>query len=252
MKNKLEAVKRGFTLAEKLPQTSADEWIEKQFSKGGQGLKLIQLVQSDIQRNVRGTNITLRNENLKNLKQIVNALMVRTGDNLTRGDCRWQSPARHGWSRPRTPFNTTGQPPRNGATFTHPTIRFWSNNGCSPSRTQPKPPSYPGGRAGKRTGRGMACGVAGGRRARAQAAVVGTLLKDKKILEALDEIERLAKLDPAQAGTLSNTLLSGWAAASNPNGGAKPRMPTMGMPILLQLAAKRHPADPCPSKAQSP
>ena len=63
--NKLEAVKRDFTLAEKLPQTSADEWIEKQFSKGGQGLKLIQLVQSDIQRNVRSTNITLRNENLK-------------------------------------------------------------------------------------------------------------------------------------------------------------------------------------------
>ena len=77
----------------------------------------------------------------------------------------------------------------------------------------------------------MACGVAGEPTRPSTAAVVGTLLKDKKILEALDEIERLAKLDPAQAGTLSNTLLSGWAAASNPNGGAKPRMPTMGMPI---------------------
>ncbi|MEC8972818.1 MAG: hypothetical protein VX509_02805, partial [Verrucomicrobiota bacterium] len=61
---RLNGIKRGFTLVAKLPKTSADEWMGKQFREGGSGLKLIQLVQSDVQRNVRSTNFSARGENL--------------------------------------------------------------------------------------------------------------------------------------------------------------------------------------------
>ena len=230
--NKLEAVKRGFTLAEKLPQASADEWMEKQFSKGGHGLKLIQLVQSDIQRNVRGTNITLRNENLKNLKQIVDALMVRTGDKLD----QWRLPltiAGEAWlveAENTVQYHRAPTSKRSNIYTPYDPILEQQRTLAqqNSSRNRPLTPAVVLENAPDEAWLAV---LPESRRARAQAAVVGTLLKDKKILEALDEIERLAKLDPAQAGTLSNTLLSGWAAASNPNGGAKPRMPTMGMPI---------------------
>ena len=229
---RIEAVKRGFTLAEKLPKASADEWMEKQFSKGGHGLKLIQLVQSDIQRNVRGSNITLRNENLKNLKQIVDALITRAGDKLG----PWRLPLAIAGEAWLVEAENTVQYHR-ATTSTRSNIyapydpfleqqRMLAQQNSS--RNRPLTPAVVLENAPDEAWLAV---LPESRRARAQAAVAGTLLKDKKILEALDEIERLAKLDPAQAGTLSNTLLSGWAAASNPNGRAKPRLPTMSMPV---------------------
>ena len=112
--------------------------MEKQFSKGGHGLVLIQLVQSDIQRNVRGTNITLRNENLKNLKQIVDALMVRAGDKLD----PWRLPlaiAGEAWlveAENTVQYHRATTSKRSN--IYSPTIRFWSNNGCRPAELQPK------------------------------------------------------------------------------------------------------------------
>jgi len=231
-KNKLEAVKRGFTLAEKLPQAGADEWMEKQFSKGGHGLKLIQLVQSDIQRNVRGSNIPLRNESLKSLKQIVNALMTQAGDQLE----PWRLPlaiAGEAWLVEaentvlyfRPPISTKS----NMYGYYDPILeqqRMLAQQNSS--RNRPLTPAVVLENAPDEAWLAV---LPESRRSRAQAAVAGTLLKDKKILKALDEIERLAKLDPSQAATLSNTLLSGWATARNPNGSAKPRMPTMNMPV---------------------
>ena len=57
---RLDGIKRGFTLVAKLPKTRANEWMSKQFREGGPGLKLIQLVQSDVQRNVRSANFSAR------------------------------------------------------------------------------------------------------------------------------------------------------------------------------------------------
>ena len=65
------------------------------------------------------------------------------------------------------------------------------------------------------------------------ASLAETLLKNQKTVEALDEIESLAKLDPILAKRIANILLGGWAQSRNPNGGAKPRMPTVGMSVYI-------------------
>jgi hypothetical protein len=228
---KLEAVKRGFTLAEKLPQASADEWMEKQFSKGGHGLKLIQLVQADVQKFVRGSNFTARTENLKNLKQIVDALLTKAGDKIE----PWRIPltiAGEAWlveaentvlyhrARKTSTSNMYG--------YYDPMLeqqRMLAQQNST--RNRPLAPAVVLENAPDDAWLNV---LPESRKTRARAAVAGALLKDKKILPALDEIERLAKLDPAQAETLANTLLSGWSTARNPNGRAKPRMP-VGMPV---------------------
>jgi len=65
------------------------------------------------------------------------------------------------------------------------------------------------------------------------AALAETLLKNRKIDQALYVIESLAKLNSVLAKRIADTLLSGWAQSRNPNGGAKPRMPTVGMPVYI-------------------
>ena len=76
---RLDGIKRGFMLVAKLPKTKADEWMSEQFREGGSGLKLIQLVQADVHRNLRSTNYNGRSENLRSLRQLVGALLNPAG-----------------------------------------------------------------------------------------------------------------------------------------------------------------------------
>ena len=219
---RLDGIKRGFTLVAKLPKAKADEWMSKQFREGGPGLKLIQLVQSDVQRNVHSTNFAARGENLRSLKQIVAALLDEAGSDLA----KWQLPltiAAEAWliEAENTAKNSQIIVTRN-STIYDPVYeqqrRLALQNSSRYKLLQPAiviehAPSD-----------AWLAALPQSRRARARAALAETLLKDQKIIKALNVIERLAKLDPRKANLIANTLLSSWARTRNPNGGAPPRM----------------------------
>ena len=221
---RLDGIKRGFALVAKLPKTKADDWMSKQFREGGPGLKLIQLVQSEVQRNVRSTNFAARGENLRSLKQIIGVLLDEAGGDLA----KWQLPltiAAEAWLVEA----------ENTVRYYRPTVSRSNMLGYNPvyeqqrmmaqqssSRYKPITPALVIEHA---PGAGWLAALPESRRTRALAALAETFLKDRKVLEALDEVERLAKLDPASAKRIANTLLGGWAQSRNPNGGARPRMP---------------------------
>ena len=197
--------------------------MSKQFREGGPGLKLIQLVQSDVQRNVRSTNFAARGENLRSLKQIIGVLLDEAGSDLA----RWQLPltiAAEAWLVEA----------ENTMRYYRPTVSRSNMLGYNPvyeqqrmmaqqssSRYKPITPALVIEHA---PGAGWLAALPESRRTRAMAALAETLLKDQKIMKALDEVERLAKLDPRKANLIANTLLSSWARTRNPNGGAAPRM----------------------------
>ena len=228
---RLGGIKRGFTLVAKLPKTQADEWMSGQFREGGPGLKLIQLVQSEVQRNVRSSNFLARGEALRNLKQIIGALLTEAGGDLA----KWQLPltiAAEAWlvEAENTAKNSQIIVTRN-STIYDPVYeqqrRLAQQNS---SRYKPLQPSVIIGHA---PGDAWLDALPESRRSRAQAALAETLLKDQKIMKALHEIERLAKLDPRKANLIANTLLSSWARTRNPNIGAPLRMRTLGMPVYI-------------------
>ena len=227
---KIEGVKRGFKLVEKLPKSIADSWMEKQFSEGGNGLKLIQLVQSDIQKYVRGSNFTLRGENLKKLKQIVAALLTKTNANIG----NWELPltiAGEAWliEAENTAQNFRLITTNNRYGYYDPALekqRLLAQQNATKNR--PLAPPIILENAPSNLWINI---LPNSRKARVRSALAGVYLKNKKILKAINEIEYLSKLDPDQAGKMANTLLSGWATARNPNGTTKPRMPNIGMPV---------------------
>ena len=227
---KIEGVRRGFKLVEKLPRSIADSWMEKQFSEGGNGLKLIQLVQSDVQKYVRGSNFALRGENLKKLKQIVDALLTKTNANLD----KWELPltiAGEAWliEAENTAQNFRPITTNNRYGYYDPVLekqRLLAQQNATKNR--PLAPAIIMENAPSHSWLNI---LPDSRKARVRSALAGVYLKNKKILKAIDEIEYLSKLDPDQAGKMANTLLSGWATARNPNGLVKPRMPNVGMPV---------------------
>ncbi|MBC8245192.1 MAG: hypothetical protein H8E20_12440 [Verrucomicrobia bacterium] len=229
---RLDGIKRGFTLVAKLPKTTADDWMSRQFREGGSGLKLIQLVQSDVQRNIRSTNFTARGENLRSLKQIVGALLAEAGSDLA----KWQLPltiAAEAWliEAENTVNNFRPTLNRSNPMVYNPVYeqqRMLAQQNSS--RYKPLQPAILLEHA---PGDAWLAALPGSRRARAMAALAETLLKARKIVEALAAIERLAKHDPRIANLIANTLLSSWAQARNPNRGAPPRMSNIGMPMYI-------------------
>ena len=229
---RLDGIKRGFTLVAKLPKTRANEWMSKQFREGGPGLKLIQLVQSDVQRNVRSANFSARGENLRSLKQIIDALLDESSSNLA----KWKLPltiAAEAWlvEAENTAKYYRATVTRSNMTVYNPVYeqqRIMAQQ--SSSRYKPITPALVIEHA---PGADWLAALPESRRTRVMAALAETLLKNRKIVEALDEIERLAKLDPISAKRITNILLGGWAQSRNPNGGAKPRMPTVGMSVYI-------------------
>ena len=229
---RLDGIKRGFSLVAKLPKAKADEWMSKQFREGGPGLKLIQLVQSDVQRNVRSTNFAARGENLRSLKQIVDALLDEAGDDLA----KWQLPltiAAEAWLVEAENTMRYYRPTvsRSNMTVYNPVYeqqRMMAQQ--SSSRYKPIAPALVIEHA---PGADWLAALPESRRTRAMAALAETLLKDQKIMKALDEIERLAKLDPRKANLIANTFLYSWAQTRSPNGGAAPRMPNIGMSMYI-------------------
>ena len=229
---RLDGIKRGFTLVAKLPKTRANEWMSKQFREGGPGLKLIQLVQSDVQRNVRSANFSARGENLRSLKQIIDALLDESSSNLA----KWKLPltiAAEAWlvEAENTAKYYRATVTRSNMTVYNPVYeqqRIMAQQ--SSSRYKPITPALVIEHA---PGADWLAALPESRRTRVMAALAETLLKNRKIIEALDEIERLAKLDPISAKRIANILLGGWAQSRNPNGGAKPRMPTVGMSVYI-------------------
>ena len=229
---RLDGIKRGFTLVAKLPKTRANEWMSKQFREGGPGLKLIQLVQSDVQRNVRSANFSARGENLRSLKQIIGALLDETGSDLA----KWKLPltiAAEAWlvEAENTAKYYRATVTRSNMTVYNPVYeqqRIMAQQ--SSNRYKPITPTLVIEHA---PGADWLAALPESRRTRVMAALAETLLKNQKTVEALDEIERLAKLDPISAKRIANILLGGWAQSRNPNGGAKPRMPTVGMSVYI-------------------
>ncbi len=229
---RLDGIKRGFTLVAKLPKTRANEWMSKQFREGGPGLKLIQLVQSDVQRNVRSANFSARGENLRSLKQIIEALLDESSSNLA----KWKLPltiAAEAWlvEAENTAKYYRATVTRSNMTVYNPVYeqqRIMAQQ--SSSRYKPITPALVIEHA---PGADWLAALPESRRTRVMAALAETLLKNRKIVEALDEIERLAKLDPISAKRITNILLGGWAQSRNPNGGAKPSMPTVGMSVYI-------------------
>jgi len=229
---RLDGIKRGFTLVAKLPKTRANEWMSKQFREGGPGLKLIQLVQAEVHRNLRSTNFAARGENLRSLKQIIGALLDEAGSDLA----KWQLPltiAAEAWlvEAENTAKYYRATVTRSNMTVYNPVYeqqRIMAQQ--SSSRYKPITPALVIEHA---PGADWLAALPESRRTRVMAARAETLLKNRKIVEALDEIERLAKLDPISAKRIANILLGGWAQSRNPNGGAKPRMPTVGMSVYI-------------------
>jgi len=229
---RLDGIKRGFTLVAKLPKTRANEWMSKQFREGGPGLKLIQLVQSDVQRNVRSANFSARGENLRSLKQIIEALLDGSSSNLT----KWKLPltiAAEAWlvEAENTAKYYRATATRSNMTVYNPVYeqqRILAQQ--SSNRYKPITPALVIEHA---PGADWLAALPESRRTRVMAVLAETLLKNRKIVEALDEIERLAKLDPISAKRITNILLGGWAQSRNPNGGAKPSMPTVGMSVYI-------------------
>ena len=229
---RLDGIKRGFMLVAKLPKTKADDWMSEQFREGGSGLKLIQLVQADVHRNLRSTNYNGRSENLRSLRQIVGALLNQAGSDLA----KWKLPltiAAEAWLVEA----------ENTAKYYRATVTRSNMLGYNPvyeqqrimaqqnsSRYKPIAPALVIEHA---PGADWLAALPESRRTRVMAALAETLLKNRKTVEALDEIERLAKLDPISAKRIANILLGGWAQSRNPNGGAKPRMPTVGMSVYI-------------------
>ena len=195
---RLDGIKRGFTLVAKLPKTRANEWMSKQFREGGPGLKLIQLVQSDVQRNVRSTNFSARGENLRSLKQIIGALLDETGSDLA----KWKLPltiAAEAWlvEAENTAKYYRATVTRSNMTVYNPVYeqqRIMAQQ--SSSRYKPITPALVIEHA---PGADWLAALPESRRTRVMAALAETLLKNQKTVEALDEIERLAKLDPISA-----------------------------------------------------
>jgi hypothetical protein len=229
---RLDGIKRGFTLVAKLPKTKADDWMSEQFREGGSGLKLIQLVQADVHRNLRSTNYNGRSENLRSLKQIIDALLDESSSNLA----KWKLPltiAAEAWlvEAENTAKYYRATVTRSNMTVYNPVYeqqRIMAQQ--SSSRYKPITPALVIEHA---PGADWLAALPESRRTRVMAALAETLLKNRKIVEALDEIERLAKLDPISAKRIANILLGGWAQSRNPNGGAKPRMPTVGMSVYI-------------------
>ena len=229
---RLNGIKRGFTLVAKLPKTKADDWMSEQFREGGSGLKLIQLVQADVHRNLRSTNYNGRSENLRSLKQIIDALLDESSSNLA----KWKLPltiAAEAWlvEAENTAKYYRATVTRSNMTVYNPVYeqqRIMAQQ--SSSRYKPITPALVIEHA---PGADWLAALPESRRTRVMAALAETLLKNRKIVEALDEIERLAKLDPISAKRIANILLGGWAQSRNPNGGAKPRMPTVGMSVYI-------------------
>ena len=229
---RIDGIKRGFTLVAKLPKARANEWLSKQFREGGPGLKLIQLVQSDVQRNVRSTNFSARGENLRTLKQIIGALLDEAGSDLA----KWQLPltiAAEAWlvEAENTAKYYRPTVTRSNMTVYNPVYeqqRIMAQQ--SSNRYKPITPALVIEHA---PGADWLAALPESRRTRVMASLAETLLKNQKTVEALDEIESLAKLDPISAKRIANILLGGWAQSRNPNGGAKPRMPTVGMSVYI-------------------
>ena len=228
---RLDGIKRGFSLIAKLPKTRAEDWMSGQFREGGPGLKLIQLVQSDVQRNVRSTNFSARGENLRSLKQIIGALLDADGGNLA----KWQLPltiAAEAWLVEAENTAKNSQIIVNRSSTIYDPVyeqqrRLAQQNS---SRYKPIAPALVIEHA---PGADWLAALPESRRTRVMAALAETLLKNRKTVEALDEIERLAELDPSLAKRIADKLLGGWAQSRNPNGGAKPRMPTVGVSVYI-------------------
>ena len=230
IENKIMGVKRGFKISETLPKNITDNWMEKQFSQGGNGLKLLQIVQSDIQKYVRGANFKLRAENLKKLKQIVDVLLTQTDTNLV----LWQLPLTIAGDAWLVEAENTVENFRQISTNTK--YRYYDplleqQRILAQQKSTKNKPLAPAIILENAPSKSWFNLLPNSRKARTQSAIAGTLLKDKKILKALNEIEELAKLDSNQAKKLSTSLLTGWAATRNPNGSVKPRMPSLGMPV---------------------
>ena len=229
---RLDGIKRGFMLVAKLPKTKADDWMSEQFREGGSGLKLIQLVQADVHRNLRSTNYNGGSENLRSLRQIVGALLNQAGSNLA----KWKLPltiAAEAWlvEAENTAKYYRATVTRSNMMVYNPVYeqqRIMAQQNSS--RYKPIAPALVIEHA---PGADWLAALPESRRTRVMAALAETLLKNRKTVEALDEIERLAKLDPISAKRIANILLGGWAQSRNPNGGAKPRMPTVGMSVYI-------------------
>ncbi|MEE2947325.1 MAG: hypothetical protein VX392_03315 [Verrucomicrobiota bacterium] len=229
---RLDGIKRGFILVAKLPKAKANEWMSEQFRKGGPGLKLIQLVQADVHRNLRSTNYNGRSENLHSLRQIVGALLKQTGSDLA----RWQLPltiAAEAWlvEAENTAKYYRATVTRNNMMSYDPVyeqqrIKAQQNS----NRYKPITPATVIEHA---PGSDWLAALPESRRTRAMAALAETLLKNRKINQAMDTIESLAKLNSVLAKRIADTLLGGWAQSRNPNGGAKPRMPTVGVSVYI-------------------
>ena len=227
---RLDGIRRGFTLIAKLPKDKADDWMSRQFREGGPGLKLIQLVQSDVQRNLRGTNFSARGENLRSLKQIVGALLAEAGDDLA----KWRVPltiAAEAWliEAENTVSHFRPVVQRSNTMVYDPV--YEQQRILAQQKSSRYKPLQPAVLLEHAPGEAWLAALPESRRARAMAALAATLTKDKKIMQALDEIERLAKLNPELASLMANTFLTSWAQARNPNSGAKPRMPNIAMPM---------------------
>ena len=228
---RLDGIKRGFTLVAKLPKAKTDEWMSNQFLEGGSGLKLIQFVQADVHRSLRSTNYNGRSENLRSLRQIVGALLNQTDSDLA----KWQLPltiAAEAWlieaentaqhaqiivNRSSTRYDPVYEQQR----------RLAQQNS---SRFKPLQPAVIIEHAPDSA---WLAALPESRRARALAAVAETLLKDQKVMKALDEIERLARLDPRKANLIATTLLFSWVKSRNPNGGAKPILPSSTLSVYI-------------------
>ena len=189
-------------------------------------------MQSDVQRNVRSANFSARGENLRSLKQIIGALLDETGSDLA----KWKLPltiAAEAWlvEAENTAKYYRATVTRSNMTVYNPVYeqqRIMAQQ--SSNRYKPITPTLVIEHA---PGADWLAALPESRRTRVMAALAETLLKNQKTVEALDEIERLAKLDPISAKRIANILLGGWAQSRNPNGGAKPRMPTVGMSVYI-------------------
>ena len=229
---RLDGIKRGFMLVAKLPKTKADDWMSEQFREGGSGLKLIQLVQADVHRNLRSTNYNGRSENLRSLRQIVGALLNQAGGDLA----KWKLPltiASEAWlvEAENTAKYYRATVTRSNMMVYNPVYeqqRIMAQQNSS--RYKPIAPALVIENA---PGADWLAALPESRRTRVIATLAETLLKNRKTVEALDEIERLAKLDPPSAKRIADMLLGGWAQSRNPNGGAKPRMPAVGVSVYI-------------------
>ncbi len=228
---RLDGIKRGFTLVAKLPKAKTDEWMSKQFLEGGSGLKLIQFVQADVHRSLRSTNYNGRSENLRSLRQIVGALLNQTDSDLA----KWQLPltiAAEAWLIEAENTAQHAQIIVNLSSTRYDPV-YEQQRRLAQQNSNRFKPLQPAVIIEHAPDSAWLAALPESRRARALAAVAETLLKDQKVMKALDEIERLARLDPRKANLIATTLLFSWVKSRNPNGGAKPILPSSTRSVYI-------------------